>query len=43
MKELDKQKVEKCLKELENSKIDSSRMFWIIKEFQYQKPNSKHQ
>ena len=39
MKELDKQKVENCLKEIENSKNDSSRIFRVIKEIQPQKPN----
>ena len=38
MKELDKQKVENCLKEIENSKNDSSRIFRVIKEIQRQKP-----
>ena len=38
MKELDKQKVENCLKEIENNKNDSSRMFRAIKEIQRQKP-----
>ena len=38
MKELDRQKLENYLKETENSKNDSSRMFWVIKEIQRQKP-----
>ena len=38
MKELDKQKVENCLKEIENCKNDSSRIFRVIKEIQRQKP-----
>ena len=38
MKELDEQKLENCLKKIENSKNDSSRMFWMIKEIQRQKP-----
>ena len=38
MKELDEQKVENRLKEIENSKNDSSRMIWMIKEIQRQKP-----
>ena len=38
MKKLDKQKEENCLKEIENSKNDSSRIFWVIKEIQRQKP-----
>ena len=38
MKELDKQKLENRLKETENSKNDSSRMFRVIKEIQRQKP-----
>ena len=38
MKELDKQKVENRLKETENSKNDSSRMFQVIKEIQRQTP-----
>ena len=38
MKELDKQKVENCLNEIENNKNDSSRMFRAIKEIQRQKP-----
>ena len=38
MKELDEQKLENCLKEIENSKNDSSRMFRVVKESQRQKP-----
>ena len=38
MKELDKQKLENCLKEIENSKNDSMRIFRVIKEIQRQKP-----
>ena len=38
MKELDEQKLENCLKEIENSKNDSSRMLRVIKEIQRQKP-----
>ena len=38
MKELDEQNLENRLKEIENSKIDSSRMFRVIKEIQHQKP-----
>ena len=38
MKELDEQKLENSLKEIENSKNDSSRMFRVIKEIQRQKP-----
>ena len=38
MKELDEQKLENRLKEIENSKNDSSRMFRVIKEIQRQKP-----
>ena len=38
MKELDEQKVENRLKEIENSKNDSSRIIWMIKEIQRQKP-----
>ena len=38
MKELYEQKVENCLKEIENSKNDSWRMFRVIKEIQRQKP-----
>ena len=38
MKELDEQKLENRLKEIENSKNDSSRMFRVIKEIQHQKP-----
>ena len=38
MKELDEQKLENCLKEIENSKNDSSRMFRVIKEIQRRKP-----
>ena len=33
MKELDEQKLENRLKEIENSKNDSPRMFWVIKKF----------
>ena len=36
MKELDKQELESRLKETENSKNDSSRMFQVIKEIQRQ-------
>ena len=36
--ELDEQKVENRLKETENSKNDSSRMFQVIKEIQRQTP-----
>ena len=32
MKELVEQKLENCLKKIENSKNDSSRMFWVIKQ-----------
>ena len=38
MKEVDEQKLENRLKEIENSKNDSSRMFRVIKEIQRQKP-----
>ena len=38
MKKLDKQKVENCLKEIESSKNDSSKIFRVIKEIQRQKP-----
>ena len=38
MKELDEQKLENCLKEIENGKNDFSRMFRVIKEIQRQKP-----
>ena len=38
MKKLDEQKLENCLKEIENSKNDSWRMFRVIKEIQRQKP-----
>ena len=38
MKELDEQKVENLLKETENSKKDSSRMFQVLIEIQPQKP-----
>ena len=38
MKELDKQKLENCLKETEKSKNDSMRIFRVIKEIQRQKP-----
>ena len=38
MKKLDEQKLENCLKEFENSKNDSWRMFRVIKEIQRQKP-----
>ena len=38
MKELDEQNLENRLKEIENSKNDSSRMFRVIKEIQRQKP-----
>ena len=38
MKKLDDQKLENCLKEIENSKNDSWRMFRVIKEIQRQKP-----
>ena len=38
MKELDEQKVENLLKEIENSKKDSSRMFQVLIEIQPQKP-----
>ena len=37
MKESDKQKVKKCLKKIENSKDDSSRMFRMIEEIQLKK------
>ena len=37
MKELDEQKVENCLKEIENSKNDYLRMFQMVKEIQRQK------
>ena len=36
MKELDKQELESRLKETENSKNDSSRMFRVMKEIQRQ-------
>ena len=36
MKELVEQKLENCLKKIENSKNDSSRMFWVIKQIQHQ-------
>ena len=38
MKELDEQKLENRLKEIENSKNDSLRMFQVTKEIQHQKP-----
>ena len=38
MKELDEQKLENRLKEIENSKSDSLRMFQVTKEIQHQKP-----
>ena len=38
MKELDEQKLENHLKEIENSKNDSSTMLRVIKEIQRQKP-----
>ena len=38
MKELNEQNLENHLKEIENSKNDSSRMFQVIKEIQHQKP-----
>ena len=38
MKELDKQKLENRLKEIENSKNNFSRMFRVIKEIQRQRP-----
>ena len=38
MKELDEQKLENRLKEIENSKNDSSRMFGVIQKVQSQKP-----
>ena len=38
MKELDEQKLENHLKEIENSKNDFSRMFRVIKKIQRQKP-----
>ena len=38
MKKLDEQKLENCLKEIENSKNDSWRIFRMIKETQRQKP-----
>ena len=36
MKELVEQKLENCLKKIENSKNDSLRMFWVIKQIQHQ-------
>ena len=38
MKKLDEQKLENRLKEIENSKNDSLRMFQVIKETQHQNP-----
>ena len=38
MKQLYEQKVKNCLKEIENNKNDSWRMFRVIKEIQRQKP-----
>ena len=38
MKKLDEQKLENRLKEIENSKNDSLRMFQVIKETQRQNP-----
>ena len=40
MKELDEQKVENRLKEIENSKNDSSRVLRVIEEIQRQKPKT---
>ena len=37
MKESNKQKVKKCLKEIENSQNDSSKMFRMIEEIQLKK------